>query len=162
MFIFASSIIFFFFSLSKGGMIKTWKKRLFILDSNGVLSYFKSNPDGRTKGIATPSGTINTASCRMLKIDSEPASVLWPSGCPSARCGIVIRTPARTYAMYAESQASALRWAQLLAMAAKLCPACGMSCFDARMETPGHVPLASKKSTAPPAFSLLEKPVMMG
>ena len=92
--------------------------------------------------MATPCGTINTASCQMLRIDSEPASILWPSGCPSARCGIILRTPARTYAMYAESQASALRWAQLLAMPAKLCPTCGMSCFDNRTERPAHVSLA--------------------
>jgi hypothetical protein len=116
--------------VKQGGMIKSWKRRLFVLDSNGVLSYFKSDPDLAKAGTtSSPSGTINTAACTMLKIDAEPATILWPGACASARCGIVLRTQSRTYAMYAESKANALRWAQLLSMTAKLCAICGLSCF---------------------------------
>jgi hypothetical protein len=64
--------------VKQGGLIKSWKRRLFVLDSNGVLSYFKNDPDLAKAGTtSSSSGTINT-----VRISPHPPSPPSPSALP--------------------------------------------------------------------------------
>ena len=83
----------------QGGVIKSWKKRLFVLDSNGVLSYFKGDPDEAGE-VAVPSGTINTAACIKLRVDADTPTLSWPAACKSPDCGLLLQSESRMYRMY--------------------------------------------------------------
>ena len=133
--------------VKQGSVIKSWKRRLFVLDSNGVLSYFKNDPDD-AGSMAVPAGTINTAACIKLDIDAEPASVTWPAGCKVPSCGILLQGESRTYRMYAESPAIAMAWGRLLGVGALLCSKCGWNCFT-NPKTPKSSKQTHRRDTKP-------------
>lgn len=88
----------------QGGNVKNWKERFWLLDSTGILAYFKD----RSKGNSAL-GVINLSQVTVI-IKGEDAGSVWPAGYdPKAGFGLETLSK-RTYFVHASKEQEALSW----------------------------------------------------
>jgi len=89
------------FLLKKGGKRRNWKRRYFVLESDGTLSYY------RAVGAASALGCVQLlfSNTRLLPADSSDDS--------RAHC-LQVATPSRTYFLQASTQPEADEWVRVL------------------------------------------------
>lgn len=114
----------------RGHLNKGWKQRLFILDSNGSMTYFRQK--GKEAGVIPSNNVIRWISREeetKLK-DLKPAQIKWPSFCSDGQFGFQLCCLSRDYFLCAYSMESLTAWKQLISLAAMLCWRCGRQCFQ--------------------------------
>ncbi|EGD76197.1 hypothetical protein PTSG_00903 [Salpingoeca rosetta] len=88
--------------MKRGGNVKTWKNRWFVLDARGLLQYYKGNPPSRT--LLDVIDLTEVTNIRESKLEEWAAkSVIPPQSVDPmmARC-IELETPKRTYYLVAK------------------------------------------------------------
>eukprot|EP00051_Salpingoeca_urceolata_P013950 m.176745 g.176745 ORF g.176745 m.176745 type:complete len:743 (+) comp17952_c1_seq1:173-2401(+) len=134
------------FLYKQGQKVKSWRRRFCLLDSNGVLSYFKGDAGGEDK-IA---GIIPVGSCTQL-LEGADCKCSWPSSADETFAFGVV-TPYRTYYLYTDDEDSYMQWTGIIRICAGLCAACLTNAFaqdtahvaGAEKETCIYVPMAGK------------------
>ena len=94
--------------LTKQGRVrKTWRRRLFILQSDGCLTYYKSSDLTQT-----PAGTIALSDCTLVRAGGECA-VRWPA--TAAACSAIgIMTRSRRLYVHADNGEELAAWLSVI------------------------------------------------
>ena len=99
--------------IKQGGRVKTWKRRYFVLDSAGHLTYYMSETDAEQS--SNRLGVINIKKALYVTPRSKESKDEgnWPPVVPIDNCFIII-TNDRNYGIYAESELDSQKWVKTL------------------------------------------------
>eukprot|EP00040_Diaphanoeca_grandis_P028586 m.165841 g.165841 ORF g.165841 m.165841 type:complete len:1002 (+) comp31400_c0_seq4:183-3188(+) len=108
----------------RGHLSKGWKRRFFLLDSNGNLTYFNNNKEA---------GMIPIHNAQQLVNGCDVSQINWP-GENSVKQGFAIVCVSRVYYVVCNSEESWWDWRRVISMVALLCFKCGRQCFPSNFQ----------------------------
>ena len=95
-----------------GGRVKTWKRRYFVLDGAGRLTYYSQESEAEAATGALGIIDIHKALYVTARVKGEDDGA-WPESVPVQVCFTII-TNDRNYGIYAEDEKSAVAWVKQL------------------------------------------------